>query len=270
MRIDFDTLGDEQKLYEQAKAGEKAMFCLPVIARLDGRGFHNFTKGLRRPFDPELSMSMQGTATCLLEQSQADIVYTQSDEITLVWRNDLVNGKPTSVFFEGKFQKMVSILASIASVEFNRFIYEVLPEKYHLKPVFDCRVWQVPTLQKAAENLLWREMDATKNSITMAASAYYSHKELQGKHSGDKHEMLHQKGINWNDYPDFFKKGSYFAKRKVLKGLTDLELERIPEQYRPTGLVERSVTQELIIPKATSIMNLVDVYFNGVEPICRT
>ena len=219
MRIDFNSLGDEQKAYEQIRAGEKAMYGLPVIARLDGRGFHNFTKGLNRPYDYEMTSCMQDTSRALLEQSQADIVYTQSDEITLVWANPISEGKPTKVFFDGKYQKMISTLAALGSVEFNYSLQDMLPEKMREKPTFDCRVWQVPSLQKAAENLLWREMDATKNSITMAASAYYPHKELEGKHSGDKHEMLFQKGINWNDYPDFFKKGSYFTKKKVLKGL---------------------------------------------------
>lgn len=270
MSLDFKTLGDIQKDYEKVRSGEKALAGLPVIARLDGRGFHNFTKGLKRPYDSDLSLCMQQTAAFLLDQSQADIVYTQSDEITLIWSNEGIDGKPLKVFFEGKYQKMISTLAALASVEFNRLIYQYLPEKYHLRPTFDCRIWQVPALRIAAENLLWRELDATKNSITMAASAYYSHKELEGKHSGDKHEMLFQKGINWNDYPDFFKKGSYFTKRKVMKSLGDTELERIPEQYRPTGLIERSIIKELVIPKATSIMNLVDVYFNGAEPICKT
>jgi len=263
----FSTLGDEQKKYEQLKAGETAMFGLPVIARLDGRGFHNFTKGLRRPYDEALSSCMMDTAIYLLNLANPNIVYTQSDEITLIWANQYEEDKETKVFFKGKIQKMVSILAAMATSEFQCSMRQRIESKADEQPLFDCRVWQVPNLQVAAENLLWREMDATKNSITMAASAYYPHKELEGKHSGDKHEMLLQKGINWNDYPNFFKKGSYFTKRKTLVNLTKDELEKIPEKHRPEGPIERSVVAELLIPKATSIANLVGVYFRGEDPL---
>lgn len=266
----FSTLGDEQKRYEQRMAGETCLYGLPIIARLDGRGFHNFTKGLQRPYDSHLSHCMKETTRILLEETHCDIAYTQSDEITLIWKNEYEAGKECKAFFHGKVQKMVSLLAATTSGEFRDLIANWLPEKANERPMFDCRVWQVPNLQLAAENLLWRELDATKNSITMAASAYYSHAELQGKHSGEKHEMLFQKGINWNDYPTFFKKGVHLAKRKVLKELDEATLAKIPEVHRPTGPIERNVVIELDIPKATSITNLVGVFFNGEEPICST
>ena len=269
-RYRFSTLGDEQKLYEQRMAGEMCLYGLPILARLDGRSFHNFTKGLERPYDAHLSHCMKQTAVRLLELTHCDIAYTQSDEITLVWKNEYEAGKECKAFFNGKVQKMVSILAATATGEFRDLVANWLPEKAQERPMFDCRVWQVPNLEVAAENLLWREMDATKNSITMAASAYYSHAELQGKHSGEKHEMLFQKGINWNDYPNFFKKGVYLAKRKVQKDLEPEVLAKIPEQFRPEGPIERNVIVELEIPKATSIENLVDVFFNGKEPILES
>lgn len=268
-RSHFDTLGDEQKKYEQAEAGRATMLGLPIIARLDGRGFHNFTKGLERPYDFLLSECMLFTAKHLIEEFHCDIAYTQSDEITLIWKNEFNEKRETKVGFSGKYQKLVSLLAATATGYFREEVAKNLPAKVPMRPMFDCRVWQVPNLQSAAENLLWREMDATKNSITMAAHTYYSHKELEGKHSGDKHEMLFAKGINWNDYPNFFKKGSYLVKKKELRHLTKEELDRIPEKYRPEEAVERTTIRPLNIPKATSIQNLVGVYFMGEEPICK-
>jgi tRNA(His) 5'-end guanylyltransferase len=76
-------------------------------------------------------------------------------------------------------------------------------------PRFDARVYVVPTLEEAVNSFLWREQDATKNSITMAASAYYSHNELMNKNGSEKQEMLFQKEVNWNDYPTFFIRVSY-------------------------------------------------------------
>lgn len=261
--LDFDDLGDRHKTLEQAEAGRKCMYGLPIMARLDGKGFHNFTRGLERPYDHRLSSCMQFTARSLMDKTQCDLAYTQSDEITLVWKNEYIQGEDTKVFFNGKIQKMVSILAATATSEFQSAIRALLPEKALLLPLFDCRVWQVPNLQVAAENVMWRELDATKNSITMAAHNVYSHTQLQGKKSKEKLVMLEDKGIIWGEYPDFFKKGSYFVKRKVLKTLSEEELEKIPEQHRPIEPVLRSVIQELIIPKASSIDNLSGVLFHG-------
>jgi tRNA(His) 5'-end guanylyltransferase len=127
-----------------------------------------------------------------------------------------------------------SVLAGMASAKFCQLVIEHLPNKVKETPHFDCRVWQVPTLQDAADVFVWREDDATKNSITMAAGAYYSDSELDGKNSGVKQEMLWQKGVNWNDFPAFFKRGTYLQRRTFDRTLTDEERARIPEAHRPS------------------------------------
>ena len=73
---------------------------------------------------------------------------------------------------------MVSVVASMTTAFFNAHLAEYLPEKAGELALFDCRVWQVPTLEEAANTLLWREFDATKNSISMAARHYYPHEAL--------------------------------------------------------------------------------------------
>lgn len=242
---------------------------LPVLARLDGVGFHNFTKGLKRPYDASMSQCMQRTARFLLDYFQATVVYTQSDEITLGWLNE-DSDVQTKLMFSGKYQKLCSTMAARASVAFNKELKLYLPQKIDEDPVFDCRVWQVPTLRLAAENFLWRELDATKNSITMAASAYYSHGELHKVNGKDKKGMLMEKGINWNDYPDFFKKGMYFRKESISVTMTPAELERIPEKFRPKSPVLRNVILEIKMPKITSVTNYLDVLFKGQDPIVET
>src|SRR5690606_20869452 len=94
------------------------------------------------------------------------------------------------------------------------------------------------------------EDDAVKNSVTMAAQSVYSDRELHGKHSGDKQEMLWQRGINWNDYPPFFKRGVYLKRITTRRTLTDEELRRIPEAHRPDPgeLFDRSSVVELDLP----------------------
>src|SRR5581483_3371034 len=228
-----------------------------ICARLDGKGFSKFTKGLKRPFDVGMVRAMVLTTMYLVEETNARVGYTQSDEISLVFYSDVYDSQ---VFFNGKIQKMTSVLASMATAKFNSLLEAHLPSKVGLLPVFDCRVWNVPNEVEAANTILWREKDATKNSISMAAQALYSHKELDGKSSSEKQEMLHQKGINWNDYPDYFKRGTFIQRRRYMVALTEEERLRIPEAHRPAAgeKVERSRVIEVSMPPFSRVINRTD------------
>jgi tRNA(His) guanylyltransferase len=207
------------------------------MARLDGRAFHSFTSGLDRPYSLPFTRCMVETAAKLLKDHHADLAYTQSDEISLFWKND----EPfKQMAFDGRIQKWVSILASTASVAFNRACDVSLPNKASLDPEFDCRVWQLPNLSEVYNTFLWREDDATRNSLQMAAQAHYTQKELHKAASPKLHDLLYAKGINWNDFPAFFKRGTYISRRMYERELTRMELENIPEEKRPNGPVRRS------------------------------
>lgn len=80
-----DDLGDRMKGYEAIETGRAAMPLLPLYARLDGRCFHAFTRGMDRPFDPALSAIMIEVTKVLVEKTHPLIGYTQSDEISLAW-----------------------------------------------------------------------------------------------------------------------------------------------------------------------------------------
>lgn len=260
---DFDALGDRQKAFEQREAGATLMPGLPVLVRLDGRSFHTFTRGLARPYDERLSSAMIETTKFLVEQTQASIGYCQSDEISLAFPNqDLTN----KMLFDGRIQKLCSVFAGLAAARFGELIRQSIPQKAHLYPVFDARVWSVPSLEVAADHFVWREADATRNSLTMAAHAVYSHKELHKAGYTQKHEMLHRKGINWNDYPAFFKRGTYVRREKVEKHLSESELARIPPARRPIGPVLRSAVMELEMPPLQRVANIQGVLFAGEAP----
>ena len=262
-----DTLGDRIKMYEDATCGIRMLPRIPVIARLDGKGFSKFTKGLKRPYDERLSNLMVETTKYLVKETNANCGYTQSDEITLVWYSDSYESK---IYFDGRLFKMISDLAGMASVFFNRELPKYLPEKTHLMPRLDCRVFNVPTIQEAANTFLWREIDATKNSISMAAQHYYSHNELHGKSGSDKQEMLFQKGVNWNDYPAFFKRGTYIQRKRVLKPFTTEELAKLPAKHQarqnPNLVIERWTLDRLDLPPLMTIKNREDVILFGAEP----
>lgn len=263
----MDNLGERMKSYERVEAGRRFLPLLPICARIDGRSFSKFTKGLERPYDKHFTDLMCATTTYLVEETQANIGYTQSDEISLVWYS---SEHKSQIFFDGRIQKMTSTLAAMTTVYFYKHLARYLPQKAEQLPVFDCRVWQVPTLEEAANTFLWRELDATKNSICMAARHYYSHQEVHGKTGEEMQEMLWQKGVNWNDYPAFFKRGTFIQKRSVFRQFTTEEIGMLPPKHAarntPELTVERAETQRIEMPPFSKVVNRVAVIFEGASP----
>lgn len=263
-----DELGDRMKLYEGARAGERFMPLLPILARIDGRAFHSFTRGMDRPFDRAFTDCMVGTTIALVRETNACMGYTQSDEITLAWHSTDIKSQ---VWFDGRVQKMVSQLAAQATLRFYRLAVVNLPAFVDRLPTFDARAWQVPNRTEGANVFLWRERDATKNSLSMAADALYSHKELHGKNGADKHDMLMAKGVNWNDYPTFFKRGTYVQRSTVLRPFTAGEIELLPAKHAaradPTLTVERSQWGVVDMPPLGKVTNREAVIFDGAAPV---
>ena len=105
----------------------------------------------------------------------------------------------------------------------------------------------------------------------MAASAYYPPARLHGQDSAAKHELLHAVGVNWNDYPAFFKRGTYLQRRSFERALTEEERLRIPEAHRPAEgqLFLRSRVVELEMPPLRKVANVEDVMLRAAEPSLR-
>jgi len=197
-RISRESLGDRMKMYERAEAGRQLLPLVPACVRIDGRAFSRWTRGLTRPYDEDMVRCMVETTRFLVQEANALIGYTQSDEISLI----LYSSHPQSqLMFNGKIQKLASVLASAATATFASLLPEHLPDRVGQLAMFDARVWNVPTLEEAANVLLWRELDATRNSIQMAADAIFSHKQLHQKSTSQMQEMLFEKGINWMYVP---------------------------------------------------------------------
>lgn len=259
-----DAFGDRMKFYEEHGLTSKYLMPLvPGIIRLDGKAFHTFTKGLRRPYDQSLTSLMRFLTHELVKYSNAKIGYTQSDEITLVLYS---NNQISQVFFDGKIQKINSILAAYASSLFNKELPNYLQTKGDYLALFDCRSFSVPTKQEAINCLIWRENDATRNSISMAAQSVYSHNELLGKSCDEMQEMLFQKGINWNDYPSYFKRGTYVQRIQVLRSFTTDEIEKLPPKHAarsvPDLKVLRSEVKFIDMPPIKSVENMIGVVFD--------
>lgn len=268
-----DNLGDRMKEYERVEAGRKLIPLLPVCIRLDGRSFSSFTRCLERPYDERFSKVMQKTTKQLVEETNACIGYTQSDEISLILYSDTYDKQ---VYFNGKIQKIVSSLSAYCSVVFNKELMEefgnetkdLFPNKI---PTFDCRVWNVPNKVEAVNTIVWREIDATKNSVSMATRKYYSPKQMMNKGRAEQLDMLINKGINWNNYPNFFKRGTYFRRQRIERKFTSDEMDKLPVEHEafnnPNFKVIRSDVVKLDMPPITKVINRVEVIFDGEEPV---
>ena len=263
---DKTALGDRMKSYESVSTSRKAFKGQPLMVRLDGKAFHTFTKGLKRPYDLALTELMQDTTAALVDRFQATVGYTQSDEITLVWY--VAPDSDSQYPFDGRFQKLESLCASFCSVYFNSKLPTYLPEKVGQLPTFDARAFVLPTLTEAYHGILWRQNDCTKNAISMAAQSMFSHKALQEKNGSEMQEMMWSKhSVNFNDYPYYFKRGTFVRRVKRTRMLTDAEMASIPEEYRPVGTpVTRSFIEKTDIWLAKQ-EDPVNVLFFGADPV---
>lgn len=257
---DTDEFGARMKAYEAVETARKLDPMLPIYARIDGRSFSVFTRGMERPFDARMTAAMVETTKYLVNKTNARIGYTQSDEISLVW---LADAPESDVIFSGKLQKMVSVLASMTAAKFAT----VIPAEYADRlPHFDCRVFQLPSKDEAANAFLWRAMDARKNAISMVAQANFSHKALFGKDQKAMLAMLADAGVDFETFPASFRLGSFIRRDVVERMLTDDELARIPEKHRPTGTVTRTDMKVVDVPPFNKVMNRVAVIFDGADP----
>jgi len=199
---DKTSLGNRMKAYEYVPRIYLTPR-MPTILRIDGKSFHNYTKGFEKPWDKRIINAFVTAATALMKEIQgAKIAYCQSDEISILI-NDYEKFE-TSSWFDKNVQKMCSVSASVATAGFNLFMRDVFETKVAL---FDARCFVIPR-EDVVNYFHWRQADAVRNSISGLAQKHFSHKQLHQKNTGQMQEMLfHQKNINWNDCKVFEKRG---------------------------------------------------------------
>jgi tRNA(His) guanylyltransferase len=181
------SLGDRMKAYEGVSS-TRLMPKTPVLIRLDGKAFHTLTRWLEKPFDAAFQRAMWDTAAYLCDEiSGCRLAYVQSDEITLLLVD--YQSLQTQGWFDYNVQKLVSVSAGMASGFFT--------QAFSLA-AFDSRAWNLPA-HEVTNCFIWRQQDATRNSILGLSQAHFSHKELQGKNTSVLQDMLMAKGVNWND-----------------------------------------------------------------------
>lgn len=272
-----DELGCRMKEYYEKIPKTNLMRRTPVVIRIDGCSFHSFTRNFKRPFDDVLIKSMQQTMKYLCENIQGCVLgYHQSDEISLV----LIDYQRlnSDAWFDYEVQKICSIAASMATMAFNKYFSynvqdcgydccydpdndnfgdEIVPGRYedwsqydkyldaaNKGAIFDARCFNIPK-EEVTNYFYYRQLDATRNSIQMAGQANFSHKELHGKSCNQIQDMLMTKrGINWNDFPEYKKRGSCCVKNKIpfaSDGKTEFVMLRDTEASENTWIIDKKI-----------------------------
>lgn len=252
-----DSLGDRMKKYE-GTTKLQLLGRTPVIIRIDGKAFHTFSKRITR-FDPAMKESntpfsaamhkiMVETTRELVDSIQNCVLgYTQSDEISLLLRD--WDTHDTQQWFGGVHQKMVSVSASVATAAFN-FHASIIG--FHQGTIadmaqFDSRVYNIPK-EEVTNYFIWRQQDASRNSVQMLGHHHFSQKQMHGKNNSEVQDMLMlEKGINWNDIKTWMKRGTCVTRTGVD--------EEIPVFTQDREYIERT----LVTPKEREIAQLNDI-----------
>ncbi|MBQ2804171.1 MAG: guanylyltransferase [Lachnospiraceae bacterium] len=200
----FDDFDKKMRVYEESLD----QFILPdmyLVARLDGRSFTRLTKEVcqfEAPFDERFRDMMIKTVQYLMNCGFRMIYgFTESDEISLLFH-------PDDQTFGRKVRKLNTTLAGEASAAFSL-------ESGRLA-TFDCRIVPLPNIERVCDYFLWRQEDAHRNSLN--AYCYWTLRKegmsktqatalLEGKSVSYKNELLFSKGINYNDVPNWQKRG---------------------------------------------------------------
>lgn len=239
----YNELGTRMKKFYEEIPKTRLTRRTPVIIRVDGKAFHTFTRGFQVPFDDILIETVQETMKYLCESVQGCVLgYCQSDEISLA----LVDYRKleSAAWFDYEVQKMCSVAASMATLAFNRTLARIVDREYSKNKecaesyrkalehgaMFDARVFNLPK-EEVTNYFYWRQLDASRNSVEMVGHANFTTKELHKKSCNEVQDMLMlQRGINWNNFPTYQKRGSACIKEKYLVDKTTRE-ELPPEVF---------------------------------------
>ncbi|XP_055709236.1 probable tRNA(His) guanylyltransferase [Phlebotomus papatasi] len=227
--------------YEYVKQFELDDKILPntwIVVRVDGKGFHKFATvhNFDKPNDVR-ALDLMNCAAVSVMQEFKDVVigYGQSDEYSFVFR------KSTDIYKRrsAKIMSMVtSLFTSSYVLNWNRFF----PDRLQYAPAFDGRIVVYPSDENLKDYLCWRQADVHINNLYNTAfwclvlrdglTNSEAEAKLRGTVSSDKHELLFQHfGINYNNLPAIFRKGTVLLRKRVHAEKIDLKRQLIVPQY---------------------------------------
>lgn len=226
-----------------------------VLVMCDGRAFSKLIKNhFQKPFDEDFVKMMDETAKYVCENVQGcKAAFVQSDEISFMIKDE----GETTPFFGNRMCKILSIISSLATAEFNKqmLLHNIKSNAYGVGTMsdcedtiysvrqcvkkiedtkfaqFDCKCWNVPSDNDAFAWFKYRQLDCIKNSKQQTAQTFLSHKKLLGLSTDEQIEKLKiEKNINWEDYRNGLKYG-----RLVRRVEHQTEVTIAPNKKYPEG-----------------------------------
>eukprot|EP00736_Rhodelphis_marinus_P001913 Rmarinus@m.22320 len=221
--------------FEYVKKFEQDEHLLPgcyIVVRIDGRGFHRFAEkhDFQKPNDIQALTLMNKCAIEVMKETpDIMLAYGQSDEYSFVISRE-------SILFQRRRSKIESMVVSqFSSAYVFHWASTMEGRTLQYPPGFDARAVCYPTTKTLLDYLSWRQVDCHINNLynttfwTMVEKGGISNRDaeeqLKGSLSVNKNEILFSDyGINYNDEPEMFKKGSVLVWEEGLK-----EVKRTPE-----------------------------------------
>lgn len=235
----FDELDATMRVFETAH-DHCVLPGLHIVARLDGRNFTRLTREVHQfecPYDARFRDYMIATAEHLMTCGFKVVYgYTQSDEISLLFH-------PEERSFNRKERKLNSILAGEASARFSLLLGDLAS--------FDCRISQLPGVERVTDYFRWRNEDAHRNALN--AHCYWTLRAdgksvreatalLLGMSVARKNELLFRHGVNFNDLPNWQKRGVGLVWETYEK------VARNPQTGEEVTVQRRRIRPELELP----------------------
>ena len=228
--MNFDELDKQMRVFETAH-DHCVLPGIYMVARIDGRNFTRLTKevhSFESPYDARFRDYMLETIEHLMQCGfRVTYAYTQSDEISLLFHLEERS-------FGRKLRKFNSILAGEASAQFSLLLGAL--------GTFDCRICQLPNTTLVVDYFLWRQEDAHRNALN--AHCYWllrrqgqnvqaATRNLEGLSVAEKNELLYSNGINFNELPNWQKRGvGLFWETYLKAGINPLTQETVESTRR--------------------------------------
>ncbi|KAK6198039.1 Thg1 C terminal domain-containing protein [Scheffersomyces amazonensis] len=218
--------------FEYVREFERENHLLPqtyIVVRVDGKGFHRFSQVYEfdKPNDIEAIRVMNDAAQEVCRQiPDVLMAYGQSDEYSFLLRKDCR-------LYDRREMKLITLFSSLMTSAYTYYWNVAHPNNLitidKKLVVFDARAVVYPNFTVVQDYFRWRQADCHINNLYNTTfwalvlkgglSTSEAEQTLSGTLSKDKNEILFSRfGINYNNEPEMFKKGTVIV-REVGKSL---------------------------------------------------
>lgn len=220
-------IGERFKHYEETLSSSTELSpYLPIVARVDGRGFSKFLSKAEKPYDRGVRNIFDKTMFEVLKEMNINtaFAYGQSDEVSFVFNFLKVNeddaGKKEYVihdwmnFRRDKFNSLISSFFTAYFNSINSSEYGYIRGTKNKLGFFDCRTFNL-TWDELNNYLIWRQQDTLRNAIQSKGRYSFGHKKMMNLKNSDVIDKLRKElDIDfYKDIPDWTYRGTLITKQ---------------------------------------------------------